>query len=88
MTKETFIKILEDNDIIWNDVVEVVVFNPNYKWWQFGKPRLLTFVGALGTIENTFISICTDNGLKNDNWFEIHYLFFDYDQIVSVKKIK
>ena len=33
MTKETFIKILENNDIIWNDVVEVVVFNPKYKWW-------------------------------------------------------
>ena len=31
MTRETFERILREKDILWNDLVELEVFNPNYK---------------------------------------------------------
>ena len=37
MTRITFEKILRENDILWNDLVEIEVFNPNYVKTFFGK---------------------------------------------------
>ena len=37
MTKDLFESILEYNDILTYDIVELEVFNPNYKWSIFKK---------------------------------------------------
>lgn len=37
MTKETFDRILNDYGILWNDIVVIEVFNPNYKKTLFRK---------------------------------------------------
>ena len=43
MTKDLFELILEYNDILTYDIVELEVFNPNYKWSIFKKyPKTLT----------------------------------------------
>lgn len=49
MTKDLFELILEYNNILTYDIVELEVFNPNYKWSIFKKyPKTLKFEGCLG----------------------------------------
>lgn len=91
MTQETFIKTLEAYDIKWNDVVEITVFNPKYKWWHFGINKLITITGAIDfTDYDSFIRICSEE--FNDNlfkviWDDAAFYAFDFNEIVSIKKL-
>lgn len=87
MTRESFEKILMDNEIWWNSMVELEVFNPNYKRTLFGsRPKTITFVGALGHRQNDpNVNLCT---LGDDGPFSTKELYFDFEQIVGIRKIK
>ena len=86
MTSESFEKILMDNEIWWNSMVELEVFNPNYKRTLFGPyPKTITFVGALGHRQNDpNVKLCT---LGDDGPFSTKELYFDFEQIVGIRKI-
>ena len=46
MTKEIFDKIILENDITWNDIVEIIIINPHYRWWKFNY-KTISFTGEL-----------------------------------------
>ena len=85
MTRITFEKILIENDILWNDLVEIEVFNPNYVKTFFGKyPKTIKFFGALGYHYG-------DNDVKlfvedDDKPFETKIIYFNFEQILNIKK--
>ena len=87
MTRESFEKILMDNEIWWNNMVELEVFNPYYKKILFGPyPKTITFVGALGYRENDpNVSLRTEG---DDGPWSTKVLYFDFNQIVGIRKIK
>lgn len=81
MTKETFDRILNDNGILWNDIVVIEVFNPNHKNTFFNKiPKTITFEGALSYFKNSkhVDLLCEESHLK------INILHFDFEQIVGI----
>ena len=86
MTRESFEKILMDNEIWWNNMVELEVFNPNYKRTLFGLyPKTITFAGALGYRENDpNISLRVKS---NDEPCSTKVLYFDFGQIVGIRSI-
>jgi hypothetical protein len=36
MTKDNFEKLLDNNDISWNDKIVITIFNPFKRWYKFG----------------------------------------------------
>ena len=84
MTKETFIKILENNDILWNDLVTITIINPFRKIWEFWKPKILNFNGALGfTYEDDVVGLCVENP---DEVFKPITIYFNFEQIIGINK--
>lgn len=82
MTKELFEKLLEDNDISWNDKIVITILNPFRKWYEFWKkPKIFKFNGYLlyhiGD-EIVFVSVIDENGKTID----IH---FDFNEIINIE---
>ena len=84
MTQQIFEKILDENNITWNDIVTLTVVNPKYVKGIFNwsrQPKTISFNGALGYHKNDeYISImvminneCTD-------------LKFSFDEVISIRK--
>lgn len=84
MTRETFERILEEKDILWNDLVELEVFNPNYKKTLFGKyPKTIKFQGALGYhLGDSNLDLCVDDGP-----FKTKTIFFDFEQVLNIRRL-
>jgi hypothetical protein len=74
---------LIENDILWNDLVEIEVFNPNYVKTFFGKyPKTIKFQGALGYhLGDSNLDLCVDDGP-----FETKTIYFDFEQVLNIKK--
>lgn len=85
MTKESFDTILEDNDITWNDIVRIGIYNPFRRhWWQFYEPRILFFEGALNyTIDRQVVHVEV-----YEETDKVVPLFFDFKEIVSIERIR
>lgn len=83
MNKEIFDKILDDNDITWNDIVIIGIYNPFRRhWYQFYEPRILFFKGALNyTIDSQVVHVEV-----YDETYKSVPLFFDFNEIISIKK--
>ena len=82
MTKETFDKLIKERNILWNDLVELEVFNPNYTKTFFGKdPKTIKFQGALGYhLNDTNLDLCVDDGpLKTKT------IYFDFAQVLNIR---
>lgn len=89
MTKELFDKQLEDNDISWNDNVNITIINPFRKWWEFWKPKTYTFEGLLNyTISDEIVSLYIKDNYNCYNELKPLYLKFDYNTIVNIKLVK
>ena len=84
MTQQIFEKILDENDITWNDIVTLTVINPKYVKGIFNwsrQPKTISFNGALGYHRNDeYVSImvvinneCTD-------------LKFSFNEVISIRK--
>ena len=93
MTKETFEKFLEDNDITWNDIVIIHILNPNFRWSLFKKyPKTISFKGALGyTKSKNYVELVTDPENQNkrslfDCFFESDFLTFEFSQIIGIER--
>lgn len=84
MTKDLFELILEYNAILPFDIVELEVFNPNYKWSIFKRyPKTIKFEGCLGyTIKDDYVNIC----VEGDAPLTTKRLYFNFNQIVGIKK--
>lgn len=86
MNKKTFIKILEDKDIIWNDLVTLYVTNPLKRRWEFWKPNMLSYHGALGfTLRDNAVQMCVED--PNDEFNSI-FLYFNFEEIIGIEKDK
>ena len=85
MTREVFEKVLKENDILWNDLVEIEVFNPNYVKTFFGKyPKTVKFYGALSYhLGDNDVRLFTDDDSKP---FETKILYFNFEQILNIAK--
>ena len=85
MTRTVFEKILKENDILWNDLVEIEVLNPNYVKTFFGKyPKTIKFQGALGYhLGDSNLDLCVDDGP-----FETKTIYFDFEQVLNIKKLR
>lgn len=87
MTKNNFEQLLEENDILWNDLVEIEVFNPNYvkTFWR-KYPKTIKFFGALGYhYGDNDVRLFTE---EDDKPFVIKILYFSFEQILNIKKYK
>jgi hypothetical protein len=86
MTQQIFEKILDENDITWNDIVTLTVINPKYVKGIFNwsrQPKTISFNGALGYHWNDeYISLMV---MIND---ECTDLKFSFDEVVSIRKNK
>lgn len=84
MDKKTFVKILDENDILWNDMVTIYIINPHKKLWEFWKPNKITFYGALGfTLKDDVVSLCSED--PNDEFNTVN-LYFNFEEIIGIKK--
>jgi hypothetical protein len=84
MTRETFEQILKERNILWNDLVELEVFNPNYVKTLFGKhPKTIKFQGALGYhLGDSNLDLCVDDGpLKTKT------IYFDFEQVLNIRRL-
>lgn len=84
MTRETFEKILENKEILWNDIVKIEVFNPNYRKTILERiPKTITFEGALGyqTGDNNVEIAMYDLETAKTKW-----IYFDFEQIVDIER--
>lgn len=84
MTRETFEKLLDDKNILWNDLVKIEVYNPNYRKTFFKKiPKTITFLGALAyhTGDNNVEIAMIDLETANTKW-----IYFDFEQIVDIER--
>lgn len=89
MTKETFEKLLEENDITWNDIVIIHILNPNFRWSLFKKyPKTISFNGALGyTKSQNYVTIVTDPENPNKlSLFSSDFLTFEFSQIIGIER--
>jgi hypothetical protein len=86
MTQQIFEKILDENDITWNDIVTLTVINPKYVKGIFNwsrQPKTISFNGALGYHWNDeYISLMV---MIND---ECTDLKFSFDEVISIRKNK
>lgn len=93
MTKRQFIDMLEDKDIIWNNLVNLIVVNPHYverRWFEFWKsniPKTIKFYGALGfSLPDNYVDLMVqDENKMNLICFNMR---FDFKEIVGIEKIK
>ena len=84
MKRETFEKILEENEIWWNDIVKIIIINPFKKRWEFWKPNNISFDGALGYKKgDNMVNLCI---IDPDDTFNCVDLYFDFEQIIGIKK--
>ena len=84
MKRENFEKILEENEIWWNDMVKVTIINPFKKRWEFWKPNHISFDGALGYKKgDNMVSLCV---IDPDDTFNCIDLHFDFERIIGIKK--
>lgn len=88
MSKEIFENILNENNIIWNDLVTLTVINPKYVKSIFNwsrQPKVLRFYGALGYHKNDDnVSLM----IYDENVGECQKLYFSFDEIIGIKKGK
>ena len=84
MTQKDFENILEENLITWNDIVKITIYNPNYNIFRF-RPKTLTFEGALGYHRNDAI---VNLLIQGDKPFESINLYFNFEQILGINKVK
>ena len=84
MTREIFEQVLSEKGILWNDLVELEVFNPNYKRTLFEKyPKTIKFQGALGYhLGDSNLALCV-----NDGPFGIKRMYFDFEQILTIRHL-
>lgn len=84
MTRRIFEKILEENDITWNDIVTLTVINPKYVKGIFNwsrQPKTISFNGALGYHKNDdYISLMVT---INDECIDLK---FSFDEVISIRK--
>lgn len=84
MTQQIFEKILDENDITWNDIVTLTVINPKYVKGIFNwsrQPKTISFNGALDYCNNDeYVSIMVS---INDESTE---LTFSFDEVISIRK--
>ena len=92
MTKLQFIKLLKDKDIIWNNIVNLIVVNPHYaekRWFEFWKPNIpktIKFNGALGfCLSDNYVGLMVND--IDDN-FKCVEMRFDFREIAGIEKIK
>lgn len=89
MTKETFEKFLEDNDITWNDIVIIHILNPNFRCSLFKKyPKTISFKGVLGyTKSQNYVELTAEPENSNKRgFFYCDSLTFDFSQIVGIER--
>ena len=88
MTKKIFEKILNDNQITWNDLVTLTVVNPKYVKRLFNwsrQPKVIRFYGALGYHKNdNNVSLMTYDE-NTGNCEELHFSFYE---IIGIRKGK
>jgi hypothetical protein len=88
MTKELFDKQLEEDDISWNDNVNITIINPFRKWWEFWKPKTYTLKGLLNyTVNDDIVSLYIKDNYNCYNKLAPLYLTFDYNMIVNIKLV-
>ncbi len=92
MTKQQFIDMLEDKDIIWNNMVNLIVLNPHYverRWFEFCKPnnpKTIKFYGALGfCFPDDYVDLMVRDETTG---FEMRFVRFDFKEIVDIEKVK
>ena len=92
MTKRQFIDMLEDKDIIWNNLVNLIVVNPHYterRWFKFWKPSIpktIKFYGALGfCLSDNYVGLMTQDETIGSECFQMR---FDFKEIVGIEKVK
>ena len=82
MTKEFFEKLLDNNDISWNDKIVITIFNSFKKWYKFGEPKYLVFKGYLLYHEGD--DVVHVSVIDEDE--KLIPLFFDFDKILNIEK--
>lgn len=82
MTKDNFEKLLDNNDISWNDKIIITIFNPFKRWHKFGEPKYLVFNDYL--LYHNGDEIVTVFALDEDE--EWKTLNFDFDKILNIEK--
>ena len=82
MTKEFFEKLLNNNDISWNDKIVITIFNPFKKWYKFGEPKCLVFKGYL--LYHDGDEIVKVSVIDEDE--KLITLNFDFDKILNMEK--
>jgi hypothetical protein len=87
MTKKQFIDMLEDKDIIWNNMVNLIVLNPHYverRWFEFWIPKTIKFYGALGFhLQDNYVDLMVKDETTG---FEMRFVRFDFEEIVDIEK--
>lgn len=82
---------LEDKDILWNDLVNLIVLNPNYverRWFEFQKPiipKTIKFYGALGFhLQDNYVDLMVKDETTALKCVEIRFAF---KEIVGIEKV-
>jgi hypothetical protein len=95
MTKRQFIDMLEDKDIIWNNLVNLIVINPHYverRWFEFWKPNIpktIKFYGALGfCLPDKYVGLMVQDETNERVCLDCFQMRFDFKEIVGIEKIK
>ena len=95
MTKRQFIDMLEDKDIIWNNLVNLIVINPHYverRWFEFWKPNIpktIKFYGALGfSLPDNYVGLMVQDEDNDSELAKCFEMRFDFKEIVGIEKIK
>ena len=93
MTKKQFIDMLEDKDILWNDLVNLIVLNPHYverRWFEFCKPNIpktIKFCGALGFhLPDNYVDLMVKDE-TDPIGFKCFEIRFDFKEIVGIEKV-
>lgn len=90
MTKQTFDACLTDKNILWNYMVVLTIYNPQYKgeprWWQFWKPKIPQFIRVEGALDYKFhdryVTIATEVEKFKTGWLK-----FDFSEIFSIDRL-
>jgi hypothetical protein len=95
MNKRQFIDMLEDKDIIWNNLVNLIVVNPHYterRWFEFWKPNIpktIKFYGALGfCLPDNYVGLMVQDETNESVCLDCFQMRFDFKEIVDIEKIK
>lgn len=84
MTRETFEKLLDDKNILWNDLVKIEVYNPNYRKTFFKKiPKTFTFSGVLAYQNGDSNVGLAVIDLEN---YSTKRIYFGFEQIVGIER--